>query len=594
MTISNDERIKDNSGKEFKRDVLPSGRSYLLADCGHTTTTLMLFDDTAGSYRFLARGSALTTAGPPWFDVTQGFRQAINQISAITGRVLLGDDGTLIRPGRPDGTGVDYFGAVMSAAEPHKTLILGLLEDVSLASVRRALHAIYSEEYDRISINDRRSTKVQVESLLENQPDLVVLAGGTDGGAEGLVLKQVDKLVTAISLMDASERPSIIFAGNKELQSRISEVFADLTSVYISENVRPQRHRERLDQLIRLLSDLYIRERINELPGIQKILEWNNYPLIPTAHALGAICEYFSSLYSGRVLCLDVGSDNVTLIEAKSGRVNLQVRSDLGLGKPVAAALSNGSTVAVEDWLLSKNTPEMIADRILNKSLHPSSIPLSAEEMGFEHAFLRQVVRKLVVEAEQSGNFSMNNEIARLKLLLLHGGVFGNSPRPGQALLSALDSLQPVGVFRCYLDLHGLLPVMGLIAPVDPQLVVQVLDSGVLLELGTVIAPLGDDRDGEIVLSAIVESGDTDPIEIDLIQGELKVLPLASGEQVIITIQPSVRYDIGSGLGKARKLRVHGGDVGLVFDARGRPLMLPKSDDIRRQQLELWHREVRA
>lgn len=236
----------------------------------------------------------------------------------------------------------------------------------------------------------------------------------------------------------------------------------------------------------------------------------------------------------------------------------------------------------------------MIADQILNKSLHPRSIPLSEKEIGLEYAFLRQVVRKLVVEAEQTSNFSMISDIASLKLLILHGSVFGNAPRPGLALLSALDALQPVGVFRSLLDLHGLLPVMGLMAPVDPQLVVQVLGSGVLLELGTVIAPLGDDNDGENVLTAIVESGDIDPIEINLVQGELKVLPLASGEHAVATLQPSVHYDIGSGLGKVRKLRVQGGDVGLVFDARGRPLKLPKSDDIRREQLELWHREVRA
>ncbi len=546
MTISNDERIKDNSDKALKRINLPSGCSYLLADCGHTTTTVMLFDGAVGSYRFLARGSALTTVGPPWFDITQGFRQAINQISAITGRVLLGDDGTLIRPGRPDGTGVDYFGAVASAANPHKTLAIGLLEDFSLASVRRALHSIYAIEYDSISLNDERSTKAQIESVLENQPDLVVLAGGIDGGAEGLVLKLVNKLVTAISLIDDSERPSIIFAGNERIQSNISEVFRDLTSVYISENVRPQRDHERLDQLIGLLSDLYIRERINELPGIKSILEWNNYPLTPTAHALGAICEYFSSLYRGRILCLDVGSDNVTLIEAEAEKVNLQIRSDLGLGKPIAPSLSNGSIGAVEDWLISKNTSSMIADQILNKSLHPRSIPLSEKEIGLEYAFLRQVVRKLVVEAEQTSNFSMISDIASLKLLILHGSVFGNAPRPGLALLSALDALQPVGVFRSLLDLHGLLPVMGLMAPVDPQLVVQVLGSGVLLELGTVIAPLGDDNDGENVLTAIVESGDIDPIEINLVQGELKVLPLASGEHAVATLQPSVHYDIGS------------------------------------------------
>ena len=53
--------------------------SYLIADIGSCTTTVQLFDEVEDSYRLAARGSALTTAGHPWFDVTRGVQQAVEQ-----------------------------------------------------------------------------------------------------------------------------------------------------------------------------------------------------------------------------------------------------------------------------------------------------------------------------------------------------------------------------------------------------------------------------------------------------------------------------------------------------------------------------------
>jgi hypothetical protein len=53
-------------------------------------------------------------------------------------------------------------------------------------------------------------------------------------------------------------------------------------------------------------------------------------------------------------------------------------------------------------------------------------------------------------------------------------------------------------------------------------------------------------------------------------------------------IEPSRGFDVGSGPGKRHECEVRGGEVGIVLDARGRPLTLPEDEAERRELVERW------
>ncbi len=57
--------------------------------------------------------------------------------------------------------------------------------------------------------------------------------------------------------------------------------------------------------------------------------------------------------------------------------------------------------------------------------------------------------------------------------------------------------------------------------------------------------------------------------------GDIKLLPLGSDETAMITCEPTRNFDLGAGPGKKIEKEVRGGTVGLILDARGRPLRLP-------------------
>jgi hypothetical protein len=73
------------------------------------------------------------------------------------------------------------------------------------------------------------------------------------------------------------------------------------------------------------------------------------------------------------------------------------------------------------------------------------------------------------------------------------------------------------------------------------------------------------------------------------------VLPLGLGEHGRLTLRPERGFDVGfGGAGKAGALRVAGGAVGLMIDARGRPLRLPADPAQAQEMNQKWLWDIGA
>jgi len=137
--------------------------------------------------------------------------------------------------------------------------------------------------------------------------------------------------------------------------------------------------------------------------------------------------------------------------------------------------------------------------------------------------------------------------------------------------------------------LVGLTPALGAAATANPTLTVQVLETGTFLNLGTVISPVGSARTGTPVLHARLVYEDDSEITVEAKQGSLEVLSLPNGQVGRLHLQPLQRHDIGmGGPGRGGNLRVIGGALGVVLDARGRPVRLPDDPARRSELLKKW------
>ncbi|HEY5270899.1 MAG TPA: glutamate mutase L [Anaerolineales bacterium] len=570
--------------------------SLLAVDVGTVTTRAALFDVVEGHYRFIASGHAPTTAASPFRDVSEGVRQAIENLQIVTGCKFLDEGHRLIMP-TSEGTGVDTFAATLSAGPAIKTAVVGLLDDVSLESTQRLARSIYARVVETIGLNDARKPEEQIDSLVRLRPDLILIAGGTDGGAARSVRRLIETVGLACYLLPVDKRPALLFAGNQRLADEVKKSLQPLTSsLSISPNLRPGIDIEDLQPAQRALIELYTQVRRSQMNGLDELNTWAGNTLIPTASAEGRIIRFLSKVYdsSKGILGVDLGASAVTVAAAFGGELTLGVYPQLGLGESLANLLRYTSLEDILKWIPTEIPAEAVRDYLYQKSIYPASLPATPEDLSIEQAVARQSLYVALNSAAK--DFPRKARRAALGLrpyfepILAAGSVITRAPTLGQGLLILLDAIQPVGITTVILDQNNLLPALGAAASRNSILPIQVLESGAFLGLATVVAPYAKVRLGTPVLGARLIHPNGNESRIEVKQGALEAMPLPAGQSGRLYLQPLHNADLGFGPGRTREdgIPITGTALGLVIDARGRPLRFPADDVRRRELIKKW------
>jgi hypothetical protein len=154
-------------------------------------------------------------------------------------------------------------------------------------------------------------------------------------------------------------------------------------------------------------------------------------------------------------------------------------------------------------------------------------------------------------------------------------------------MLTLLDGLQPVGITTLVLDQNGLTAALGAAGTINPLLPVQVLESGAFVNLGTVISPMSEAPFGTPILRARLEYENKNEVKVEVKHGTLHMLPLARGESAHLYLEALGPTNLGMAR-PGRGVKVVGGVLGAVIDARGRPLRLPEDETRRQELLKKW------
>ena len=569
--------------------------SLLVIDVGTVTTRAMLFDVVDTRYRFLGKGEAPTTAGVPFNNISEGVRQALERLQEITARVLVGADEQVIIPRAEDGSGVDALAAVLSVGEPLKIILVGLLEDVSLESARRLARTTYSKVLDAISLNDRRKPDARIDAIMRIQPDLIVVAGGTESGASQSVLKLLDAVGLACYLMPPAQRPELLFAGNQTLQGDIQNALGEMVPLHFAPNVRPTLEVEQIDPAQVQLGKICTQIRARQLPGVEDLNRQTKGNLLPASAAFGRVIRFLSQAYVTKkgVMGVDVGASATTIAAAFQGELVLGTYPQFGMGRQLASLLEHVSLNDIMRWVVMDVPPTYVHEYIMNKALYPSSIPATLDDLAVEQAIARVMMQSSVKLLSPSfpANIPTSGDglLPWVEPIVATGSVLVQAPSLGHSALMLLDGLQPTGATTLALDQNHIIPALGVAAAINPTLVSQVIDSTSLLFLGTVISPVGNARPGTPILrlKMIYENGHEASLEVK--QGTLEVLPLPVGQKARLQLSPMHRYEVGMGApGRGGGLTVHGGLLGVVIDARGRPVALPDDPGRRYELFKKW------
>jgi hypothetical protein len=569
--------------------------SLLAVNVGASSTRAVLFDVVEGQYRFIASGHARSTAEAPFKNISLGVYQAISHLQMVTGKLLLDQDNQLITPMQSDGSGVDSFAATLSAGPILRAVVVGLLSDVSLESARRVAETAYLQVVETFGLNDQRKPDEQIDAILRARPDVIIMAGGTDGGASRSVLKILEAIGLACYLMPEEKRPPVLFTGNQTLTDSVKEALQKLSpSLHFSPNIRPSLDTEDLAPASRELAQVFADIRRRQMPGVDELSTWTGGHLLPTAYAEGRIIRFLSQLNgtSRGILGVDLGTTAAVVAAGFNGKLTLGVYPQYGLGDNLPGLLQYTSLDDIMRWLHLDISPSVVRDYLFQRSLYPTTIPATKEDHAIAQAISRQALYLTMEQAKR--DFPSEATVLKKGLLplfepiLAGGGALSDAPTPGQSLLLLLDALQPIGITSIILDQNNLLPLLGAAAEFNHLLPVQVLESGAFMSLGTIVSVISPAAYGTPVLRARLTYTDGNEAQTEVKFGGLEILPLGMGQTARLALQPLHRSDIGNGPGHNAALQVTGGVLGVVIDARGRPLVLPEDPVRRRELFKKW------
>jgi hypothetical protein len=561
----------------------------LTADFGSIHTKVALFDLFAGEYRFIAAREVPTTFAPPVADVSLGLLQAIAQLELITGQTYSSQSNqTLLLPSQPDGSGIDQFVATASAGKPLRVVLVALTPTHSLQVASQLLQTSAWAVVEQVHLLDQRTDPERIACIHAAQPDLLLISGN----APTEILRLTELVAFSFQAALGRLTPPVLFLGMPNLHAAVQKIFA-AASQTTAQPIQVQcfalpdqpnaAENQAIQQFLQTQESQGRAQQELAYHRLQGLLQQSqpSAPLLPTGQGWGRIVQFASKVFDPQkgVLGVDVGASQTIIAAGFNGELKLLVRPDLGLGASAPNLAKLLSPAQISRWLPFALSADQILDYLHEKSIKPATIPQQTEELFLEQAIAREILRFAYQQASHNWETTVDAKKSVFEPILAAGAILTKS-KPNQAALILLDALQPVGITTLLLDQYRIAPQLGALAAVNPIAAVQLFGSGVFQKLGTVIAPIGQATFGQTVLRATLSYSHGETVQVEVPYGKIEVLPLPAGQVAQLEVQPLRGFDIGFGKSQARRIsQLTGGTLGVIIDARGRPLQLPSQAD---------------
>jgi hypothetical protein len=336
-------------------------------------------------------------------------------------------------------------------------------------------------------------------------------------------------------------------------------------------------------------------------PGYDKLIEWADAPIMPTPGAVGNILHTIATQRRIDVVGVDIGGATTDVFSVFDGTFNRTVSANLGMSYSIANVCAEAGMTNILRWVTSDMDKREIQNRVKNKMIRPTTIPQTLEALVFEQAVAREALRLAYMQhkafattlkgvqrqrtvgdmfqQESSGSTIVDN--MKLDLLVASGGVLSHAPRMHQTAMMLIDAFEPEGFTSLAKDSIFMMPHLGVLAQVHPQASLEVFERDCLIFMGTCVAAKGVGKAGKLCFKYGIRSNSLNQSG-EMMFGEVKLFALPETETAKVTIEPEKGFDVGAGPGKAVEREVRGGTVGLILDARGRPL------EVSQTQMKRW------
>ncbi|MGH2428153.1 MAG: glutamate mutase L [Candidatus Limnocylindria bacterium] len=521
----------------------------LLVDVGSAWTKASLIGRARGRWRVVAHAAGPTSWGAAELD-----RALVAQLAESADHRLAGAlEGLVAGANRIE---------CHTARRPGRLAIVAVSRELSGAAARRAAESAGWDVAELATLDDGRSLAERIETLQAAEVDAWLLAGGFDDGRSQRAL-EVAALVAAARRPESSP---VIWAGSAALAAEVAGLFED-DAVATVANPRPDAGAEAGAEL-RSHLEVLLRRTLEPESEIH---------LAPVA--LRRAVREIARAGGLHVLGVDIGARYAVRANATpDGDVESRVFANGGMSTMAGAGPTLAARVA---RALGHGVDEpAVADLLQNLRARPTSLPQTDDELAVIQAAARIQLASMAEDAPVAG----------VDLLIGTGRTLASAPQPGQAARMLIDGLRPLGVTQLALDPAGLLGPLGALPDDEITEGVALLADDIVVSLGTAVVSRGGEPGRLAMRVTVHRAGWPSRAPIELRAGQLQIVSLPAGQEAELVIEPADGVSLGA---PRRSPRIHaaatGGSVGLILDARGVPIVLPRRADDRRAVLLGWH-----
>ncbi len=449
-----------------------SDSAALLIDFGSTYTKLRAVD--LASRTLLGSGQGPSTVTT---DITVGMQAALGDLEDRLGRL----------------PGFKYRLASSSAAGGLKMVTVGLVKELTAQAARLAALGAGARLVDTFAYT---LSKRDVRAIAGHVPDIILLAGGTDGGNSDVLVHNAELL------SQAGLACPIIVAGNRSAADDAEDILRGAgKDVRIADNVMPALGTLDIEPARAAIRDVFI-ERIVHAKGLDRAKEFFDALAMPTPAAVFEAARLLSEGTGkrqglGPLVVVDIGGATTDVYSAASGEpgegrilqkslpepyLKRTVEGDLGMRHNAAAIVAAAGRDAIA--ALAGTPPADIDTHLERVAADVERLPAGERERGVDAALARSAIRiavtrhagtvKIVHTLNGPVPVQHGKDLSLVATVIGTGGalVYGRDP---SLVLSGCrysadepDSLRPRDP-ALLVDENYLLYAAGLLAQAEPE-----------------------------------------------------------------------------------------------------------------------------
>ena len=460
-------------------------KAYLAIDFGSTYTKLTAID--LDNEVILATAKDITTVED---DIMIGFNKAFNKLKIEINKKINFDEINFVNKT-----------ACSSAAGGLKMVAIGLVPELTAEAAKKAAlgagaSVIKTYAYE---LNSR-----ELEEIKNTALDIILLAGGTDGGNKECIIHN------AKMLAEFKVKIPVVVAGNKAATDEIENILKEAEiDCYITENVMPFINKLNVEPSREEIRKVFM-NKIVEAKGMKKAEEFIKGILMPTPAAVLKASEILATGTDeeeglGDLIVVDIGGATTDIHSIAKGEptkpsimikgleepyAKRTVEGDLGMRYSAIALLEASGTRKIRNYLHDSLKQIDVKAQCQFRHDNIKMVPQSEEEIRFDEAMAKAATELAmtrhcgVLECVYTPMGTMFNQsgkdLTETPYVIGTGGVIIHSLNPKDILKAGNFNeedpihLKPIAP-KFLVDKTYILSSMGLLAQEYPNTAIRIM-----------------------------------------------------------------------------------------------------------------------